>query len=85
MICHIFLFAVGVRIVFFGRSMERKCVSEGKVPGVIPCIHADYLYMGSSDVEGTTPILVVKDDHTEYVFANVVPSKGVNECCQPNC
>ena len=24
-------------------------------------------------------ILVVKDDHTESVFANVVPSKGVNE------
>ena len=63
----------------FGRSMERKCASEGRVPGVIQCIHADYLYMGSSEVEGTTPILVVKDDHTESVFANVVPSKGVNE------
>ena len=59
--------------------MERKCVSEGKTPGVIHCIHADYLYMGSSDVEGTTLILVVKDDHTESVFVNVVPSKGANE------
>ena len=56
-----------------GRGVERSCTSEGRQPGVLPCIHADYMFMGAKDVQGTTPILVVKDDHTESVFPNVVP------------
>ena len=49
------------------------------VPGVIPCIHTDYMYMGSNGADDVTPILVVKDDQIESVFSDVVLAKCVND------
>ena len=64
-----------------GRSVERGGGSAGvdKEVGCIPCVRYDYMFLGASDADECTPILVVKDDKTESVFANVVPCKGVNE------
>ena len=65
-----------------GRSVERGSSTDGtfghKV-GRIPRVHADFLFMGTASSEDNTPILVVKDDVQEAIFANVVPTKGVND------
>ena len=65
-----------------GRSVERGSSTDGtfghKV-GRIPRVHADFLFMGIASSEDNTPILVVKDDVQEAIFANVVPTKGVND------
>lgn len=64
-----------------GRSVDRSSsgkYADGSV-GCVPCVHFDYMFMGASDSDDCTPILVVMDDKTESVFANVVPSKGFND------
>ena len=61
-----------------GKSVERACKTTEHSPGALPTFHADYIFMGERESEGTTPILVVKDDIQKSVFANVVPSKGAN-------
>ena len=62
-----------------GKALERASSSGGHEKGCIPCVHADYIFMGEKDTSGTTPILVVKDDDTLSVFPDVVPEKGPNE------
>ncbi len=62
-----------------GKATERHFKHATHVPGCVPCVHADYLFMGEKETIGTTPILVVKDDTQKSIFANVVPEKGVNE------
>ena len=59
-----------------GKSHEAcfKMVEKGE--GCLPCISADYLFVGDKDLEGTTQILSVKDSKSKSVFANVVPKKG---------
>jgi hypothetical protein len=61
-----------------GKGVERSSTSAGHQPGCIPCVCADYMFMGEKDTSGTTLILVVKDDDTKSYFPNVVPEKGVN-------
>ncbi len=61
-----------------GKSVERACKTAEHNTSALPTVHADYEFMGDYETDGTTPILVVKDDTQKSVFANVVPSKGVN-------
>ena len=61
-----------------GKGLDRACGNEGHVVGCIPCVLADYMFLGEKEKSVTTPVLVVKDDDTESVFPNVVPKKGAN-------
>ncbi len=62
-----------------GNSTERNFTTTEHQSSCIPCFHSDYIFMGEETTTGTTPILVLKDDKQESVFANVVPDKGANE------
>ena len=43
-----------------------------------PVISMDYAFMGMDD-GATMPILAIKDQNTKYMWAGVMPAKGVNE------
>ena len=43
-----------------------------------PVISMDYAFMGMDD-GATMPILVIKDQNTKYMWAGVMPAKGVSE------
>ena len=60
-----------------GKGQERNFIATDG-PGCIPCFSADYAFMGEHTTEGTTPILVLKDDTQKSVFSYVVPEKGAN-------
>ena len=60
------------------RGAERNLTASSG-PGCIPCFSADYAFMGEQTTDGTTPILVLKDDTQKSVFAHVVPEKGAND------
>ena len=38
-----------------GKALERASTSDGHQAGCIPCVCADYIFMGQQDVLGTTP------------------------------
>ena len=61
-----------------GKGTERNFTATSG-PGCIPCFSADYAFMGEQTTDGTTPILVLKDDTQKSVFAHVVPEKGAND------
>ena len=61
-----------------GKNTERS-FSATDGPGCLPCFSADYAFLGEESTDGTTPILVLKDDTQKSVFANVVPEKGAND------
>ena len=65
-----------------GKANERNFTSVEHKPNFLPCFHADYMFMGEGETDGTTPILTLKDDEQYSVFANVVPNKGVNDFTQ---
>ena len=65
-----------------GKANERKFTSVEHEPNCLPCFHADYMFMGEGETDGTTPILTLKDDDQKSAFANVVPSRGVNDFTQ---
>ena len=59
-----------------GKGVELDSHLSQRSPGCVPCVHADYMFMGEKESQGTTPILVIKDDVQKSVSVNVVPSKG---------
>ena len=62
-----------------GKSVERNFAATSHEPSCLPCFHADYMFLGEKDTEGTTPILTLKDDKQYSVFADVVPQKGAHD------
>ena len=58
-----------------GKGNE-TCYKQQEEPGCLPCMSADYLFMGDSQEDGTIPILTMKDNVGKSIFADIVPEKG---------
>ena len=45
-----------------GKRGERNFIAIEHEPNCLPCFHADYMFMGEEETDGTTPAFILKDD-----------------------
>ena len=45
-----------------GKACERNFSKVSHEPTCLPCFHADYMFVGEQETDGTTPILTLRDD-----------------------
>ena len=60
-----------------GRSSDRQHKRSTRDPSNVPCIVADYGFLGGIGDEETVPVLIARDIDTKMLFAHVVPRKGL--------
>ena len=56
-----------------GKSCERNFSVVSHKPTCLPCFHADSMFVGEEEIDGTTQASNMKEEQTS-VFANLVSS-----------